>query len=269
MKKIMFTLAVLLGFCLLAQEVDAKRLGGGSSIGRQRSTIAPPAPRTPAEQAPAATPATPAQQPSGLSRWLGPLAGLALGAGLASLFLNNGAAGLLLIALLIAAAVFALRLLRRPQQEPLQYAGASAGTESAFRPVFGGASAPTANRFPPGFDAVQFARHAKLNFMRLQMANDQRDLSVMRDFMTPALYSEIDAQLNARDAAPQKTEVVALDAEVVDVATEGDHHIASVRFRGTIRETADSAIEPFSEVWHLEKPLNGATGWLLSGIQQD
>jgi predicted lipid-binding transport protein (Tim44 family) len=241
-----------------------------------------------------------------MSKWLGPLAGLALGAGLASLFMNNGLAGafggILMVMLIAAAAMFAWRMLRRkPQAEqPLQYAGAGApvppsdrapGSPPNFPTMIGGGApasseqgsrlrdanvresgvvpAATANRFPPGFDAEQFARHAKLNFTQLQAANDRRDLSTMRDFMTPELYAQIEAQVAAAGNAPQKTDVVTLDAEVLEVVTEGDTYIASVRFSGTVREQADALPESFSEIWHLEKPVTGYTGWLICGIQQD
>lgn len=288
MKNTIMFLVALLSLSLVAVDADAaRRLGGGTSIGRQRQ-ITP----TPKPAAPAAAPAAPAQQPSGMSKWLGPLAGLALGAGLASLFMNNGLAGalggILMVMLIAAAAMFAWRMLRRkPQSEPLRYAGAGApasppgfpttigGSAPASPPnisnIFGGGAtmpAATVNRFPPGFDAEQFARHAKLNFTQLQAAHDRRDLSTMRDFMTPELYAEIAAQING-ETAPQKTDVVTLDAEVLEVVTEGEAYIASVRFSGTIRESADALPEPFSEIWHLEKPINGNTGWLISGIQQD
>ena len=219
-----------------------------------------------------------------MSKWLGPLAGLALGAGLASMFMNGGLGaafgGILMMLLLAAAAIFAVRMFRNKQKpQPLQYAGAGAPGRVAQPDIsnhFGGASAATpavppaaARRYPPGFDADQFARHAKLNFTQLQAANDRHDLSAMRDFMTPQLYSEITARPEAQDTTPQKTEIVSLDADVLEVVTEGDLHIASVRFNGTIRETANTLAESFSEVWHLEKPVNGASGWLISGIQQD
>ncbi len=289
MKNTIMFLVALFSLSLVAVDADAaRRLGGGTSIGRQRQ-ITP----TPKPAAPSAAPAAPAPQPSGMSKWLGPLAGLALGAGLASLFMNNGLAGalggILMVMLIAAAAMFAWRMLRRkPQAEPLQYARAGAGAP-ASPPSFpttigggapasapnisnqfgGGAAAPAAivNRFPPGFDAEQFARHAKLNFTQLQAANDRRDLSTMCDFMTPELYAEIAAQIE-KDPTPQKTEVVTLDAEVLEVVTEGDAYIASVRFSGKIRESADALPESFSEVWHLEKPVNGRGGWLISGIQQ-
>jgi predicted lipid-binding transport protein (Tim44 family) len=283
MKKFMMVMAALLSLGLLAQEADAKRLGGGSSVGRQRSTITQPPAKPPAQQAPSAAPVTPAQQPSGMSRWLGPLAGLAIGAGLASMFAGNGFGGafgsILMMLLVVAAVVFAIRMLRsRRPAEPLRYAGAGAGTEPRVSSVprvadistgFGGGSAPSANRFPPGFDEAQFTHHAKLNFTQLQAANDRGDLSAMRDFMTPALYAEIANQLRARGNAPQQTDVVTLNAEVLEVLTEGNSYVATVRFSGMIREDGDGAATPFSELWHLEKPVNGKTGWVISGIQQN
>jgi predicted lipid-binding transport protein (Tim44 family) len=219
-----------------------------------------------------------------MSRWLGPLAGLALGAGLAALFLNNGMAGvlagLLLIGLIVAAVVFVFRALRaRSAPQPVQYvgAGASGGAPVPSQPFYGGGAAPGsvaattagATRWPAGFDADEFARHARLNFVSMQDANDRRDLSTMRDFLTPDLYREIEADLQAKGDAPQKTEVVTLNANVLDVATEADLYVVSVRFSGLIRENVGEDPQAFSEVWHLEKPVSGRSGWMVSGIQQD
>jgi predicted lipid-binding transport protein (Tim44 family) len=190
----------------------------------------------------------------------------------------GGAFGSILMMLAIAAAViFALRMFRSKQPaEPLQYAGAGTPAAPGVRPDistgFGGgaaAVAPIANRFPPGFDAAQFAHHAKLNFTQLQAANDKCDLSAMRDFMTPDLFGQVAADIKARGNAPQQTDVVTLEAEVLEVVTEGDVYVASVRFSGMIREQANAAAAPFGELWHLEKPVDGSTGWLISGIQQN
>jgi predicted lipid-binding transport protein (Tim44 family) len=219
-----------------------------------------------------------------MSKWLGPLAGLAIGAGLASLFMNNGMAGamggILLMVLLAVAAMFAWRMLRaKSGGGALQYAGANPApaptTATGGMPQIGSAlggktvAAPAAvtGRFPPGFDAEQFARHAKANFTRLQQANDRRDLSIMRDYMTPQLYAEIAASLDPMGPA-QHTEIVSLDADIVEVVSENDRHIASVRFTGSLRDQADPAAETFDEIWHLEKPADGSSGWLISGIQQ-
>ena len=72
---------------------EAKRLGGGGSSGMQRST--PPrstpdaAPAKPAQAAPAAA-ATPAAGAAPKRSWMGPLAGLAAGLGIAALMSHFG-----------------------------------------------------------------------------------------------------------------------------------------------------------------------------------
>ncbi|MGH8702331.1 MAG: Tim44 domain-containing protein, partial [Burkholderiales bacterium] len=223
-------------------------------------------------------PATPAQQPAGASKWLGPLAGLALGAGLAALFLTNGwsglLAGVLLIGLIIAAVTFAARIMLRNRvaRDPLQYAGAGAGARPTLEMLPGGSGAhsvaATTGRWPADFNAAEFVRHARLNFVRLQKAYDSKDLSTMRDFLAPEVYREIETDIRAAVAAEEQTEVLTLEAEVLDVAEEAGSYIVSVRFTGMIRESAGREPEPFSEIWHLEKPLDGRSGWMLAGIQQ-
>ena len=316
MRKLLGVAIALIGFSLVAVEADARRMGGGKSIGKQREAVNQNQPvqrsqqqqqqqqpnqqqqAAPAQQPQAAPAAPPAKQPSGMSRWLGPLAGLAIGAGLASLFMNNGFGGamlgILLLAALVAGAVLLFRLLRggRPVQEPLRYAGAGAPADAYGRreptsaPVpapLGGMAAPhsvaattggaaqpatTAARAPADFDAEQFLRHARTNFVNLQGAYDRRDLSTIRDFLTPEMYREIEAEVRQAGNAPQKTDVVSLDAEVLDVAEENGFYIVSVRFSGLIREEPGADPQRFSEIWHLEKPVAGRTGWLVSGIQQ-
>lgn len=284
MKKLLSIVIAFLGLGMAAIDAEAARLGGGRSVGTQRAPISQQqaAPKAPAQQQQQAAPnTTPAPAPTGASKWLGPLAGLALGAGLAALFFNNGfagaLAGILMIVAIIAAAMFVIRMLRgRTASAPIQYAGAGAqsGSRPASVPLFGGGAAAhsvaaTTSRWPPGFDANEFVRHAKLNFIQMQAANDAKDLSTMRDFLAPGLFREIEADVRAMGDAPQKTEVVTLDAEVLDVTTENDLYIVSVRFSGLIRETEGEEPKPFSETWHLEKPLNGRTGWLVAGIQQN
>jgi len=296
MNKFLIILSAILTFGLVVFDASAaQRLGGGKNVGAQRSATAQAPAKGPAQQAaPAAAPAaTPAPQPSGMSRWLGPLAGLAIGAGLASMFMGGGGMGgamgsILMVVLLAAAALFAWKMFRSKPADNnnLQYAGANAG-EAAPTPAMpasggggmpqigsavGGAAAapvvaPEASRFPAGFDAEQFAVHAKMNFTRLQQANDKRDVSTMRDYMTSEFYATITAQIDPMGVV-QHTEIISLEAAVVEVVTENNKNIASVRFTGSMRDAATAATESFDEVWHLEKPLDGASGWLISGIQQ-
>jgi len=293
-KTLITTLALFCGLALVSAETEAsKRLGGGKNMGSQRSITQQPAPKAPAQQqaqqqqqqqqagAPAQQQGAAAAAPQG-NKWLGPLAGLAMGAGLMALFMNNGIAGALgglLLALAIAAVlVFAFRALRGrgAQQAPLQYAGHQGqAPQPEAQPLFGGGSAPAANsvaatagRWPADFNAQEFLRHARLNFVRLQEANDKRDSEALADFLAPDLLADIQSHWQSEGPAQGKTDVVTLESEVLEVVTEGLLYVVSVRFSGLIRE--DGAAEPqaFAEIWHLEKPIRGNTGWQVSGIQQ-
>jgi predicted lipid-binding transport protein (Tim44 family) len=72
----------------------------------------------------------------------------------------------------------------------------------------------------------------------------------------------------SRGSVKQQTDVLALNADLLEVVTEGDRHWASVRFSGTLRESPGEAPRGFEEVWNLAKPVSGAGGWQLAGIQQ-
>ena len=274
----------LIGFCALAfsallvvQTADAARLGGARSSGVQRSV-----PKTP----PAATPAKPAQeqaapnqaaptaqpQPSGLARWMPALGGLALGGLLGYLFAGNGLGGILLLVLLAVVAVLAFRALARrgaQSPQPVQYAGMDRQTTltppSAPAP---GDAMPTAARFPAGFDSASFLRGAKMNFVKLQFANDQGRLEDIREFTTDEMFEALERDIHDRHGAGQQTDIESLDAQLVDLATEGPQHWASVRFSGRVREVPGAVPVDFAEVWNLVKPADGSSGWLLAGIQQ-
>jgi predicted lipid-binding transport protein (Tim44 family) len=276
MKQLLTAMIALIGLTLVAVDADARRFGGGRNLGMQRSAPAAPQKAAPAQQQQQAAQGTAAQQPTGPSKWLGPLAGLALGAGLAALFLNNGIAGLLagllVLGLIVAALVFLARAVRgRLAQQPLQYAGFP-GTGQPPSSLPGGAGAnslaATTGGRPAGFDEAEFVRHAKLNFVRLQEAHDKKDLTVMRDFLSADLYREIEADIRSAWGAEQKTEVLTLNAEIVEITQESGSYIVSVRFSGTVREAADRQPEPIDETWHLEKPVSGRGGWVVAGIQQ-
>ena len=269
-------LAAVLAIGLFVQDAQAARLGGGRSVGMSRSTPtmpkAAPAPTAPAQ--PAATPQPPAPQPSGMSRWLGPIAGIAAGIGLAALFshfgLGEGMANVMMILLLVMAVVFVIRLFlnRRQTAGNVQYAG---GPETnRFEPVTmpAGGSASSPANIPAGFDTEGFLRQAKLNFIRLQAANDSGDMADLKQFTAPEVFAEIQMQYEERGRAKQQTDVVQLSAELLDIVDEDKRHVASVRFHGQLRETPNAAPEDFSEVWHLVKPIDGSGGWLVAGIQQ-
>ena len=143
---------------------------------------------------------------------------------------------------------------------------------SATRRPASAPSRPSARRrkpnIPAGFDTEGFLRQAKLNFVKLQAVHDSGKLGELREFTTDAMFESIKQDLLQHGAVGQQTDVVTLNAELLEALTEGDTHWASVRFSGMIRESANAQAESFEEIWNLAKPVSGASGWVLAGIQQ-
>lgn len=266
--------AVILGVVLALPDAEARRLGGGRTIGAQRNVTAPPqaTPAKPAQQAAPAAAATTG------SKWMPILGGLALGGLLGAMFADSPILSTILSAMLIGLLVFAalalIRMLRAPRTEarPLQYAGLGSETVAAPPPsqatgfdVGASAGAPRAG-IPAGFDVTGFLRAAKSNFIKLQIANDTGKLDELREVTTPEMYAVLSEDLRSRGA--QQTDVVTLNADLLEVATEGERHWASVRFSGLVSEAPGAAPASFEEVWNLSKPVDGSSGWQLAGIQQ-
>lgn len=308
MKTFSLIAAVLaLGLTLATGDADAaKRLGAGKSTGMQRQTTqvdktpnATPAQTPPSSAAAAPGAANPAAAATAAAApkrsWLGPVAGLAAGLGLAALASHLGFGEELASMLLIGLAVFAVLAVvgmvmrkRAAQQPAMAHAGAAtaysglqntpaqrgydvsmpASPASTSGSMIGANLAPAAPAaIPEGFDTAGFERNAKVQFIRLQAANDSNNLDDIRAFTTPEMFAELRMDIDERHGATQKTDVVTLRAELLEVVEENAQHIASVRFTGSTQETG-AAPETFNEIWHLTKPVNGQGGWLLSGIQQ-
>ena len=292
-----------LALSLAPGDADAKRLAAGKPAGMQRAapTNTTPqnapansaAPAAAPSPAPMAAPATPPKR-----SWLGPLAGLAAGVGLAALFshlgMGAGMGNFVMLLLLAGLAFFAIRFVLsrmgsgRPGNGP-QLAGAGASVGGGWQPnapvngpvnapvvlprsaleaapaaLAGGAAAAPA--LPGGMAAADFERLAKMVFIRLQAANDSSNLDDLRKFTTPELFASLRLDLQDRGGAKQQTDVVQIDAQVVDTARENGQDIVTVRFHGLIREAAEAGAEPFNEMWHLVRAADGHGDWAIAGI---
>lgn len=170
-----WTLALSLALALGGVNAEAKRLGGGTSFGKQSSNVtqrqaAPAAPAAPTQNAGAAAKPAPAAAPAPAPRrpWGAMLGGLAAGLGLAwlasSLGLGEAFGQFMLIGLVVLLAMLAFGWFmrnRRPaaSRSPYAFQGAGAGEavtpSPAYRPenVGNDASARPWERNTASFDA--------------------------------------------------------------------------------------------------------------------
>ena len=294
-------LALTLGFTMPVSDAEAaQRLGGGKSAGMQRQMgtpdKSPNATAVPAQAASAKAPVAGAAAAAPRSSWMGPLAGLAAGIGLAALASHFGfgeeLASMLMIGLVVMAVMVVIGMIMRRraggQQPAMAGMGASAGggmfkngtadspdaaplmrTHEVAMP--GSAASPSslapAANIPADFDAPAFERNAKINFIRLQAANDAGNIDDIREFTTPEMFAELKMTISERGAAAQHTDVISINAQVLDVAEEASRYVVSVRFTGVVSEGPERPSESIDEIWHLVKPREGRGGWLLAGIQ--
>lgn len=305
-----------IGMVSMPIEAEAKRLGGGRPAGMQRQmpakqpTATPDQAGKPAQQQNAAAPQPGAAQQAagqaGRRSWMGPIAGLAAGLGLAALASHLGfgeeLANFMMMALLAVVAMVVIGWLMR--RFSANKAGAGHGTQlagagapyghaagghradagSTTQPLFRQADAPMPGSFgatggaapaasaaslsalPAGFDVDGFERVAKMIFIRMQAANDAGNVEDLRKFTTPELFASLRLDLQERGQTPQQTDVMQLHAEVVDTARDDGQLVVSVRFHGLIREDVQAGAEPFDELWHLVRPLDESRDWAIAGI---
>ena len=300
------TLMVILGLIIVAQEADAKLLGGTRSFARQFPSGAHQLPFQ-SMRAPVAQPAhVPQSGPLGQvqpprNRWLGPLAGLAAGFGIAALMSHFGMGGalggllssILMVGVLAFLALVIWRLLTTkrtnlvavpPIAVDRSFSGPSNfdirdrdlkvnNVDASDRFSTGSlahADTPAAQppQGPDGFDEAAFLRTAKVAFNRLQAAWNSKNLVDIREFTTPEVYGEIKTQIEEDLTVINRNEVFNLDAQLLGLEPFENDYLASVRFSGTFKETALAAPEAFVQIWNMAGRKDGSGEWLFAGFQQ-
>ncbi len=271
-----YLLVALLSFGLLVNEASAKRFGAGRSFGIQRSQSALFSPNKVQKSS------VLGQSTKNPSRWGGVLSGLLIGGLLTSLFMGHGLASGIMSWLVIGAILFfVIGFFRKKMQPDFQSAQGQTSAfnqnsfnqspfnkfTQSFNSSAGSSAANNASEYPVGFVPEVFLREAKVTFNRLQAAYDQKNLQDLSEFTAPEVFAEIKMQIDERGTAANKTEIITLDAELLDVSRQSGSLIASVRFTGSIKED-DEPISQLDEIWHFRQ-FSNSTQWVVGGIQQE
>jgi len=271
-------LSIAMVLCLaltFSFEAHAKRFGGGKSFGsapshqtRQATPPAQSAAQAPGRQQPAAA-------ASGASRWLGPLAGIAAGGLLASMFMGDGFEGMqifdILIFGLIAFVIFKLIAARRRQAQPAMAGGAPYARESApAAPVFGGASVARAPlQTPAWFNQERFIEQGREHFLALQQHWDANEMDKIAEFFTPQMTAFLTQERANLGDGFQSTYIDNLDVQLDGLDDQADKTIATLTFSGVSKTSRFDQGEAFSESWRLERAQGDNQPWLVAGIRQN
>ncbi len=281
---LLFPLIALSLFLAWPDLADAKRLGGGGSFGSKPSYSGGYSkPVSPSKSAPAMQQAAPRPQ-SRFGALGGMFGGLLVGGLLGSMLFGGaggfGGPGLLDLLLLGGGAFLLFKFLRArkaatapsapyayagPNVEPPRHAGSSGGWGQNFSTP----PAPPAPTMPVGVDEQEFLAGAKALYTRLQNSWDRRDLDDIRQFASPEVLAEITRQAS-QDPTPGRTEILMVEARVLEARTMGAETVISVLFDAMLREDGPLAqAEQIREVWHIRRDEQAVNSqWTLEGIQQ-
>ncbi|WP_150630600.1 Tim44 domain-containing protein, partial [Pseudomonas fluorescens] len=225
-----------------------------------------------------------AAKAGGASRWLGPLAGIAAGGLLASMFMGGGFQGMQIFDILIMAVIAFLvfRFIaarRRKQQEHLAPAGAPMQREvfeqkpSAMGSIFGGSAAPAAARpvinAPAWFNEKNFIEAARSHFQSLQQHWDANEMDKIAEFVTPQLLEFLKRERADLGEGFQSTYIDDLNVQLDGVDDRADKTIATLTFSGVSKTSRFDQGEVFSESWNMERPQGENQPWLVAGIRQN
>jgi predicted lipid-binding transport protein (Tim44 family) len=280
-------MALCLSLTLSIDAFAAKRFGGGKSFGsapthqtqQRQTTQAAPTATAPTAGA-AARPA------SGASRWLGPLAGIAAGGLLASMFMGDGFEGFQFLDFLILGLIaflafrfFASR--RKAQGATPAYAGMGnaqayqAPAQPQYAPaantVFGGGAAQPARTFnaPAWFDEQRFVGVAREHFLNLQQHWDAAEMDKIAEFVTPQMLEFLKQERASLGDGFQSTYVDQLQVNLDGIEQQGGKTIATLTFDGVAKTSRFDQGEAFSESWRMERADGDNQPWLVAGIRQN
>lgn len=120
-----------------------------------------------------------------------------------------------------------------------------------------------------GFNEDEFLEGAKLFFSRFQQAGSKQDFDDLRGFMSEAVYEEVTAMAE-RDASFGPSEIMLLNARLMEVRSDGGKTFATVFYDAQIRNgVAGDHSEHIRAVWEFSRDDTVQGGlWTLHAINK-
>lgn len=302
MVAVILALSVFSTFAM-PDDADARRFGGGRSIGRT-TTVRPSAPagvtsnqqhfqqQNSAISNNAAAGAAGAAAMSRRGMFGGLFGGLLAGTLLGSLLSGGGFAGgfgmldLIIIGLLIYLGMKFFRNRQQnnrsnnqyySQQSPSDYNNQNSNQTGQNQARNNAAAAwdnlrserheqTNAYQSTGTFNTEEFLAGAKQLYVRMQESWDLRDIEDIKQFTSPIMHKDIEEQFK-EDPNPSKTQIILINANVLEVKQEGDYEQVAVLFDVLMKEAENTDNEQVREIWNFSrnKAKNGT--WILDGIQ--
>ncbi|WP_291327754.1 TIM44-like domain-containing protein [Desulfovibrio sp. UCD-KL4C] len=289
----------------MAGDANARRLGGGRSFGSKSSFSRSFSKPTTSSFSKKSSVAGTSRQRGGFARpGMGLMGGLLAGTFLGSMFgggMGGGGGGLFNILIIGALIYFGFKFLRsrgggsssvfgqnssqqqtppnqsynvdpfarREQNSKSAWDHLSSKPDSASRvePVNHDQVRPEIG-VPAGFDSEDFLEGAKAMYTRLQKSWDVRNIADIEYFATKGVVDEIKRQA-VEDPEPSKTDIMLVNARLLEVKEEGSSTSATVYYDVLLREDANqSQPTQVREVWTFTKENTDSAMWKLDGLQQ-
>jgi predicted lipid-binding transport protein (Tim44 family) len=279
-----FFMVLCLGLTL-SMNANAQRMGSGKSLGSAPSHQASQTRQAaPSSTAAASSTAGKTAAAGGMSRWLGPLAGLAAGGLLASMFMGGGFEGIqlfdiLIIGLIIGLIAFlAFRFIasrRKQQAQPATAGGVPYQRDitPAANNIFGGATSSVASqpviKAPAWFNQSSFINAGREHFLSLQQHWDANEMDQLAEFTTPQLLAFLRQERASLGDGFQSTYIDDLDVQLDGLDDMADKTVATLTFSGVEKTSGVDQGEAFSESWRMERLQGDNQPWLIAGMRQN
>lgn len=268
---------LFLSIGLFSTQLEARRFGGGLSVGKSWS-------RSSQRSSSNANYFNRNQNTAAANKrfsnrsgmFKGAMMGLLAGGLIGSLLMGGGFHGLqffdILMMLFVGFMIFKF-IQKRKMATQGGYANASPGS---FRQQFqghnnfgssGNSSSGKYSYMPQSFNEARFIDGAKNHFLKLQVAWDKNDRHAIYDYCETTVANQI-LETRADYLGEQQTQILELNARLIDIIKEDNNMIAGIEFSGMSQANGGQP-EPFKELWSIERLIsNTAQAWKVVGIEQ-